>query len=355
MIQVQQFSVSVLSTHRGFFILDKLPKHATEVDVLIQTPTGNEPVDFIDVFALNDGTLFVAWKHPFQKLALHNLTASCEDNEQIINLYPLERIIDIYDKPLVPSENDNNLWAFAFTDSVAVDGGDWRCDRGMYGPRMFIEENVDRVYHDGVSEIIVYEPFLCVNGIGHLLYTEGKDKREFALEKFNNSYYPATGLTLQELLRLIYEWSVLTEEPFNSTGSASLASKGFIDALDFTEEEMSLLSSLPPMQVSNYLTGSETARVRPSNIPALNESIKNIVFKRMACSSLSALLKIHDIQDTYGLLSLEFDELDAGIQRLEDYHAQYPVRTVDKSFYDNQVRFFNNKRAVLEMVQNDTL
>jgi hypothetical protein len=354
MINTQPFTTDILSTHRGFFILDKLPKNATEVDVWIQTPTGNESVDFIDVFSLHDGTLLAAWKHPFQKLALHNLTASCEENEQILNLYPLERIIDIYDKPLVPSENDNNLWAFAFTDSVAVDGGDWRCDRGMYGAKMFFKEHADRIFSE-VSEIIVYEPFLCVNGTAHLLYISGKDKREFALEKFNNSYYPATGLTLQESLRLIYEWSVLAEEPFNNTDDVATVAKGFLDALSFTNEEREVLESLPPMQVSNYLTGSETARVRPSNVPALDDSVKNMILKRMASSSLSALLKIHEIEDTYGLLPLEFDELDAGIQRLEDYHAQYPVRNVDKSFYDNQVRFFNNKRTLLEMVLSNQL
>jgi hypothetical protein len=354
MINTQPFTTDILSTHRGFFILDKLPKNATEVDVWIQTPTGNESVDFIDVFSLHDGTLLAAWKHPFQKLRLHNLTASCEENEQIVNLYPLERIIDIYDKPLVPSENDNNLWAFAFMDSASVDGADWRCDRGAYGAKLFAEETPDRVYSE-VTEIVVYEPFLNVNGIAHLIYSEGKNKREFVLNKFNNSYLPAMGLTLQELLRLIYEWAVLSEEPFNSTDRISLVAKGFLDHLCFTEEEISVLSSLSPMQVSNYLTGSKTARVRPIDVPPLSESIKNMLFKRMACSSLSALLKIHGIEDTYGLLALEFDELDAGIQRLEDYHAQYPVRNVDKSFYDNQVRFFNNKRTLLEMVLNNQL
>jgi hypothetical protein len=342
MIQTQPFSTEVLSTHRGFFILDKLPKFATDVDIWIQTPAGNESVDFIDVFVLHDGTLLAAWVHPFQKLPLHNLIAFCDGVTQPLNLYPLERIIDIYDRPL-----DAGLGTFTFTKSVPVDGGDWRCDRGMYGGGPFIEENVERVIGE-LSQVVIYEPFVNVNGVAHIMYLEATGKTQFANEKVNNSVVPVTGRTIQETMRLIYEWSVLAGEPFNSTDDAAIAAKTFLDSLGFTTEERTALASLPPMQISNYLAGSETARVRPSNIPALDDEIKTMVFKRMASSSLSALFKIHGIEDTYGLASLEQAELDAGIQRFNDYYTE-PVSAGDKPFFDNQVRFFRNKQTVLNL------
>jgi hypothetical protein len=342
MIQVQPFSTEVLSTHRGFFILDKLPKFATEVDVWIQTPTGNESVDFIDVFELHDGTLFAAWLHPFQKLPLHNLVAFCDGVTQVLNLYPLERIIDIYDRPL-----DANLGTFTFTKSIAVGSGDWRCDRGMYGAKAFEQENIDRVFED-VGQIVFYEPFLSLNGVSHLIYVQASNKTQLAEEKVNNSIAPVTGRTLQETMRLVYEWAVLAEEPFDSTDDAAVAAKAFLDGLGFTGEERTALANLAPMQISNYLAGSETARVRPSNIPALDDAIKTMVFKRMASSSLSALLKIHSIEDTYGLTALEQEELDAGVQRFNDYYSE-PVSAGDKPFFDNQVRFFRNKQIVLNL------
>jgi hypothetical protein len=342
MIQVQPFSTEVLSTHRGFFILDKLPKFATEVDVWIQTPTGNESVDFIDVFELHDGTLLAAWLHPFQKLPLHNLVAFCDGVTQVLNLYPLERIIDIYDRPL-----DANLGTFTFTKSIAVGSGDWRCDRGMYGAKAFEQENIDRVFED-VGQIVFYEPFLSLNGVSHLIYVQASNKTQLAEEKVNNSIAPVTGRTLQETMRLVYEWAVLAEEPFDSTDDAAVAAKAFLDGLGFTGEERTALANLAPMQISNYLAGSETARVRPSNIPALDDVIKTMVFKRMASSSLSALLKIHGIEDTYGLTALEQEELDAGVQRFNDYYSE-PVSAGDKPFFDNQVRFFRNKQIVLNL------
>jgi hypothetical protein len=338
----KSFSIDILSTHRGFFILDKLPKFATEVDVWIQTPAGNESVDFIDVFVLHDGTLLAAWVHPFQKLPLHNLTVFCDGTVQVLNLYPLERIIDIYDRPL-----DSELGTFIFANSISVDQGDWRCDRGMYGSKPFIKENVERII-DELGQVVVYEPFINLNGVAHIMYLEATGKTQLAEEKVNNSIVPMTGRTLQETMRLVYEWSVLAEEPFSSTDDAAVAAKTFLDFLGFTTEERTALASMPPMQISNYLAGSETARVRPSNIPALDDTIKTMVFRRMASSSLSALFKIHGIEDTYGLQALEQTELDAGIQRFNDYYTE-PISAADKPFFDNQVRFFRNKQIVLNL------
>jgi len=342
MIKTRTFSTDILSTHRGFFILDKIPKFASEVDVWIQTPVGNESVDFIDIFTLQDGTLLAAWLHPFQNLRLHNLTAVCDGIEQIINLYPLERIIDIYNRPL-----NAELGTFSFAKSIPIDDGDWRCHRGLYAPWQFTDDSHEIVI-DEVTQIVIYESFLNVNNIGHLIYLEATGKTQLANQKVNNSTAPVTGRTLQEAMRLIYEWSVLAEEPFNSTDDAAIVAKQFLDSLGFTTEERTALASFPPMQISNYLTGSETARVRPSNIPALDGAIKAMVFKRMASSSLSALFKIHGIEDTYGLQELEQAELDAGIQRFNDYYTE-PVNAGDKPFFDNQVRFFRNKQTVLNL------
>jgi hypothetical protein len=342
MIQTQPFTTNIIATHRGFFILDRLPKNATEVDVWIQTPTGNESVDFIDLFVLQDGTLLAAWVHPFQKLPLHNLTVFCDGTVQVLNLCPLERIIDIYDRPL-----DASLGTFSFAKSIPIDGGDWRCHRGMYGPWQFTDDN-HQIVIDEVTQIVIYESLLNLNNAGYLVYVEATGKTQLANEKVNNSIAPVTGRTLQETMRLIYEWSVLAEQPFNSTDEAAVAAKTFLDFLGFTTEERTALASLPPMQISNYLAGSETARVRPSNIPALDDAIKTMVFKRMASSSLSALFKIHGIEDTYGLQALEQAELDAGIQRFNDYYVE-PIRDADKPFFDNQVRFFRNKQTVLNL------
>ena len=347
-----------------FFVLDKLPKFATEVDIWIQTPSGNESVDFITMFFLEDGTLLAAWEHPFQKIPLHNVTVFCDGITQVLNLYPLERIIDIYDRPI-----DAELGTFTFTKSKSIGTGDWRCDRGMYGPQAFEEEQVSRVITD-IGQVVVYEPFLSINSVGHMIYLESNAKSDLANEKINNSIAPLTGRTLQETLRLIYEWSLLCGEPFNSQDEPALAAKSFIEGFRFTNEELSILDSMPSMQISNYLSGSENARVRPNDIPVLNEAVKQMVFKRMASSSLSALLKIHNIDDVYNILQAEIEELVNGISRFREYY-QIPsewdmteeqkivehceLYTKQGSYVFNQLRFFKNKQLLLDKVSDGQL
>lgn len=361
MIQVQEFTTEVLLSHKAFFVLDKLPKNASEVDIWIQTPTGLESVDFVDIYRIHDGTLIAAWKHPFQKLSLHNLTAFCDGNIQILNLYPLERIIDIYDRPV-----DAEYGTFIFTKSEPIDGGDWRCDKGMYGSRPFSAETVSRVITE-IGQVVYYEPFLSINNVGHLIYIESNGKTELANEKLNNSIVPTTGRTLQEVLRLVYEWSILGNEPFNSTDEAAVCAKDFLSLLKFSDSEISLLESLMPMQVSKFLSGSETARVRPDNISELSDAVKDVLFKRMASSSLCALLQIHDIADTYGLLELERQELDAGIGRFKEHyeipedwsmleweriieHCVENYHSTIGPYVHNQLRLFKNKQLLLDKV-----
>ena len=365
MIEVTQFSIKALETYKTFFLLDKLDKNQEEVEILVQTPTGLEAVDFVEVFSMKDGSLLAGWQHPFQKMALHNLIASANGKSQILNLYPVERIIDIYDSPLDIDSTDNNLWSFSFASSAPVDGGDWRCDRGMYGPRMFPEEDVNRVISD-LGEIIVYEPFLCINSIGHLVYISGKNKRDLAIEKLNNSFHPTTALTLQETLRLIYEWSQLAGEPFNSQDDVAVLSEQFINSLNLTDEELLTLSQLPNMQIANFLTGSEAARTRPDNPPVLSQSIKDLIFNRMATTSLSFITArnpgIWDFEEIY---NKEIESLNQGEARFRSYYGvpnNEPLDTESKAgeyaranttnqegYIHNQLRGFKNKKIVMNM------
>lgn len=350
------FTLDIVLTHKCFFLLNQLPKNK-EVDIWIRTPAGIEPVDFIDIFFMDDGTPIAAWLHPFQKLPLHDVIAFCDGKEQIINLYPLERIIDIYDRPI-----DAEFGTFSFTKSIPIGEGDWRCDKGSYGPRPFDAEQVSTVITD-IGQVVFFEPFLSLSGTAHLIYLESNAKSELANEKLNNSTAPIITRTLQEVMRLIYEWSTLADEPFNSTDQIPLAANKFLSALNITDSEFLELENLPFMQVSNYLIGSENARVRPSNTVELSTAVKNIVFRRMASSSLSALFYVHGIEYTYGLIELENAELDSGIQRFKNYYNledsqdmndfEYILEHVDagdRPFVHNQLRFFKNKKSVLKKV-----
>lgn len=361
MIQVKDFTLEVLTTHKAFFLLDVLPKSSSEVDVQIQTPAGLESVDFVDVFRMNDGSLLAAWGHPHQKTALHNLIVYCEGKTQILNLCLAERMINYYNRPV-----DSQLGTFHFCQSIPV-AGDWRCDNSMYGPTVFAEENVETLIEElGTrSELLAYESLLNINGTFHITYMEATNRSLLAREKLNNSIVPITGRTLQEVLRLIYEWSILAKEPFNATDKCAIIADSFFSALSFTEEELQTIADLPQMQIGQFISGSESARQRPDNIPELSDEVEHILWRRMGSSSLSFIVARNpDIWDFDEILKTEEKELEYGITRFRSFYEipdYVPLdengRAVDFAeivtpkhggYIQTQLRGFKNKRMVID-------
>ena len=360
MIQVQTFTLDVLKTHKAFFLLDNLPKSTSEVDVWIQTPAGMESVDFVDVFTMKDGSLLAAWKHPYQKLAHHNLTVYCEGKTQILNLCLAERMIEYYNRPV-----DSQLGTFQFAPSVLV-SGDWRCDNSMYGPTVFAEENIDTFLDElgAGSELLVCETLLNINGTCHITYMEATNRSLLANEKLNNAIIPIVGRTFQELLRLIYEWSVLAKEPFNATDRCAIIADAFFSALSFTEEELQTIANLPQMQIGQFISGSENARQRPNNIAELSGEVENILWRRMGSSSLSFIVARNPgIWDFEEILKTEQKELEDGIARFRSFYEIPEYVPLDENgravefaeivtpkhggYVQTQLRGFKNKQSVI--------
>jgi hypothetical protein len=350
MINVRQFTIDIIKTHKMFFLLDQLDV-ASEVSIYIKTPKGVEAVDFIDVFAMANGKMLAAWQHPFGKLNLYNVVASANGKTQIINLEPYERFFEIYNRP-----KDAEYGVFTFCPSVlqdhtAVDGGDWRCDLGYYGPGRF--EAVPQLF-TSVGEIVYYESPLTVNSVGQIIYMERRGIQDLASEFLNNSVVPTTARTLQECLKLVYEWAMLTREPFFSTDDCALRAYQFLKELGFADEEMKTLDSMPSMQISNWLAGSTDARKRPANTADF-EDIQDMFFKRIASSCLSWIIERNpELWDLNEVLNAEYAEFEAGIERFKNY---YEGRGEESHPYvHNQLRHFKNKRAVLDSVSsNETI
>jgi asparagine synthetase A len=118
------------------------------------------------------------------------------------------------------------------------------------------------------------------------------------------------------------------------------------------------------MQVSKFISGSKTARLRDMNIPELSQDVAKMVFDRMGSSSLSFIVSQNlDIWDFDEVLSEEKKQLELGISRFVNYY-QIP-ETVDpmdqekvlehafvyfpkqKDYVHTQLRGFKNKLQIL--------
>jgi hypothetical protein len=340
MITVQPFNLEVIKTHKCFYLLRHITG-ASELQILHNTPAGYIETNVADAFSMPNGAIIIGWKAPLNIGPMHNLVAVHGQTTENINLVPLERVIDIYDRPV-----DAQTGAFIFTNSdmILAPSQDWRCDNGKFGPKPFQDVRII----DQLSEILVYEPVLSANGVGHLIYIEGVAKQDVANQELSHGEMPTTGRTLWETLKLIREWAIVNKEPFNNTEAVAHKAHQFIRELKLTEQEIAVIDQQIPMQIANYLTGSTNARQRPDGVLPITDYVKDLLFSRLASCSVAALEYLNPgMWDLEELLSKEQEQLVIDEQIFEmlkqTFEADRPVIAI-------QHRVFANKRLILDKV-----
>jgi hypothetical protein len=358
----EPFSPEVITTHRMFYLLRDTPADCTQLGIYTQTPSGLTPVDFVDVYEVG-GRLMLAWKEPFKHQVLHNLVVTHAGGREIANLIPVERMWEFYDRPL-----DSDSGAFSFVSSQPGDPGidEWRCDRHGYTGRVF---GFTQPLFARAESIQAVEYALSVNGLGHVMYVQAVMSSEYE-DQVNAAEAPLSARTFQEMMKLLDEWSQATEPPFSNRQACAVAASQFLDEMNLTSEELAEVRSQTPMQVVQYLSGSTDARRRPTNVKPLSQTMKRLLFKRMASSSASVVLSLggDHVRDFPGLVDMEMAELNNGISRFRQYYGiPESVELTDIElllasvaghrespglFVANQARQFSNKLGILEAVKN---
>lgn len=317
-----------------------------EIEILHNTPAGHIETNVADAFSMPNGAIIIAWKFPLNIAPMHNLIAVHGQTTENINLMPLERVIDIYDRPV-----DAQVGTFTFTNSdmILAPNLDWRCDNGKFGPRSFHPITII----DSLPQIVMYEPILSVNGVGHVIYIEGIGKQTLADHHLNNDEYPVTGRTLWETLKLIREWAIVNLPPFNNTDATSLKARLFLKELQLSDAELAVIDSQIPMQIANYLSGSTNARQRPDGVLPITTDVKNLLFSRLASGSVSALEYMNpgmwDLEELVAAERAQIDDDRVVFEMLKQTMAP------DRPVIAIQHRFFDNKQLILDKVQNNSL
>ena len=345
MITVKPFTLEVIKTHKCFYLLRHITD-ATELQILHNTPAGHIETNVADVFAMPNGAIIIGWKAPLNIAPMHNLVVVSGTTVENINLVPLERVIDIYDRPI-----DAQVGVFTFTNSdmILAPNLDWRCDNGKFGPRSFHPVTII----DDLPQIVVYEPVLSINSVGHIIYIEGVGKQTLANHHINEDSHPVTGRTLWETLKLIREWAIVNKEPFNNTEPVAHKASQFIKELQLSDVELAVIDQQIPMQIANYLTGSTNARHRPDGILPITDDVKDLLFSRLASGSVAALEYLNPgMWNLEELVSKEQEQLVIDEQIFEmlkqTFESDRPVIAI-------QHRFFNNKRMILDKVATGQL
>lgn len=354
----EPFNIDVIKTHKLFYVLDNISE--SPVEFYRRTPAGDDLFTECDLFTMKNGQLLVAFGHPLKYSANLCLIAKQGSVEEVVNLTAWERVVDLYNTKI--DNTDEGYFVFCDSKVVAGENTEWRCDNTLYGPSGYM----GHVYKS-IDDIREYETFIPLHGVGYLIYISLNNDTEIREKHKNNAEIPCSALTLSESFKLLYEWSQVTEEPFNNKQDIAVKASEFLKTIGFTFD---LVDNQVDMQVANYLKGSNSARLRPDGVQPNKPELVNFVQKRMAASSLSFLSVLYpDIWDTEELLIAEEEELNFGIHRFKEYYqiphdwsilereriiehcVLYYHETVGP-YVHNQLRMFKNKKHILETLKN---
>jgi hypothetical protein len=345
MITVQPFNLEVIKTHKCFYLLRHI-SNAAEIQIIHNTPAGHIETDVADAFSMPNGKILIAWKSPINIGSMHNLSVISGTTVENVNLVPLERVIDIYDRPV---DAQTGTFIFTNSDMIIAPNTDWRCDNGKFGPKPFQDVKII----DQLSEIIVYEPILSANGIGHLIYIEGVSKHDVANYHLSQGEMPTTGRTLWETLKLVREWAIVNQPPFNNTEAVAYKAHAFLEELKLTEAEQAVIDQQIPMQIANYLMGNTNARQRPDGVLPITDDVKHLLFSRLASCSVAALEYMNPgLWDLEELLSEEIKELAIDGAKFAVLKKNNELKPL---FIPIQERVFSNKHLILDMVATGRL
>jgi len=304
------------------------------------------PFEDCALFEMANGQVLVAFPEYFTHISKHNLVATDGVVSEIVSLQIFERIYKYYKHGV----DSIDAGGFTFMNSAPVPSFDnqWRCDAGLYGVELFADPLGDSTIAvpDAANALLVYEPILSINGVAHLVYIERENKNN-KTELMNNSITPFATYSLGEALKLILEWSQVSQEPFNNT--EFVATKAF----EFTQRlsiEGTIVSNQPDMQIFEYLKGNPTARVRPENVQPLLPATDMFVKKNVAHSCLSSLVSIYpDAANITAVKQAEQQKLSRDIENLKAASTLLDSNNKDVGFYlKSRTELFTIKQAILQ-------
>lgn len=282
-MRAKSFELSDLQDYRLFYRLTKFSGFDI-FDIYHQKVEGLELFD--DYIILNVyGYLVVAIPDQFKHTGKYNLVATDGQKSEIINIHPFERVWEFYKL----GHNNDNPGAFAFVNSLPAmdEAKNWRCDFGLYGPEIFTDPTGSVVTDipDTLDGLLIYEPILSINGVAHLVYTVKKNRANRD-EMLNDAYTPFASETLGGCVKLLTEWSEITNSPFENSEEIAVKARQFCSDLEITTE---LVQNIPNMQIYRYLNGEENARQAP--VPVMfSDELSLHIKRKMSHSSFSSLL-----------------------------------------------------------------
>jgi hypothetical protein len=329
-MEIKKFTNDVANNYQMFYILQKLNSDIEDFMLYSQEVGATSAFYDFEIFEMNDKKLLLAFSDPFKYSNKYNLVATDGITFEIVPLQPFERIWKYYNKPV-----NSNEGFFVFMNSIpmSIDGLDWRCDNAKYGPLGYnVGVDMDEPMLKTLDQIVVYEPVLSINSVGHLVYAHVIIPEEIEEYFINGNPIPFYGRTLSEVFKQLSEWSSVANEPFNNTEEMALDSKSFLEQLGFDD---SFISNQVDMQIFEYLKGNENARLRPAGVQPNSDELKDFIKKNCAYGTLSALLTLHpSAWDVDEIINIEKERIQ---NDFETFFEKFVPSDMDKKIQNADI------------------
>lgn len=195
-----------------------------------------------------------------------------------------------YFQKTVGVDDTKGFFSFnACTEAAGDFGG--RCDVGWVGPISFHQLDEDGICNCGgidsdvstdevcgygyasVETIVYAAPFYAAPPIGYICYSEARDPS--VEELFCRHHWNSNARTIQELLKLMYEWRDCHLDLNDQSQIATTADALLAEMEVPAEVEDWVRVNVPAGPVLRFLAGDANARDRQSDIPDLPDFVSH--------------------------------------------------------------------------------
>jgi hypothetical protein len=322
----------------------------SDTNLQVKTSNGYINIDNYEIINTSSGKII-----GFTRVIPGHHNYFCSLNSKNINLTYFDQMFDILDKK--PFET---FKFFLFVDSVempayeefaenfnrskTVDGNvPIRCDYNQYGGFAFdLPEN-------GYT-ILKLMNALNIAGVGHVAYFETAENEN------TNPYHVSinhAARTYAGILKTIYEWSVVADQPFNNQEKIAQKAKLMWEQLELPEDLKNwIINDYCDMRVSRFLKGETEIIQDVEAEEQMPEVLSNYIKSNCKYRTLSSLANSHPDNIVIPSSILE-DEKNTIENQLYDFVVRNNINYQNKNYLDILNIYLNNKKSLKYSVDYD--
>lgn len=267
------------------------------ISVYRRKPSGDEQLTDVDQFVTENGSV-IAFKK-FARFATDMAyLVKYEEMETLIQYQVYENMLELFSGQDLSGGHHYVLFSSREfnpeTNSLVLESEE-RCDVNIFSALPFFEitDGVSPTFSDpsAVNRGNLKHVFipLSVPGFANIM--------RFTFENVTNTYvnFPTVSVTSRTLLgslRLACEWSIVAEEPFNSTEFPALKIKDFVNKIGITESiKESIMASQEPMAVEKFISTPEDSRIPSTENGVLPEEVSSWIKGIIRYRTLNSLVR----------------------------------------------------------------